>query len=289
MKLVTCWAMVTWAMKLDVPVTWPRVAHQTETHTFITDQAHNLYQALFAVDGVNLELTDFLFGPVTSSSDTGNSIVEGVWEEDIPLTRSVYHFCEGGDGDELFDGLNINISAFTTASVDRYPNAIWNYSSGNTASAYWWFGRALHLLQDSTVPAHVHNDMHVGDPTTGDDQYEVSVTPGVDSDYHEYFRFDAANGTSWNFQDWVNRYWSTPAGVTILGSSSQALWDRSNEYGSLEELFRETTDYTDDYDSDDYDGDYHNGISGDGFPLGQARRFGSLRRSVGSQQLEHVR
>ena len=259
------------------------VAHQEATHVFITYQAHDLYQALFGVAGVNLELTSFLSRPETTSADDGNSIIEGVKEEDLPLTafRFMNHFSEGGDTspsgyDELLDGLYDYDSAYTTAT-DRFVHAGVAYLvQQDPFSAYWWFGRGLHLLQDSTVPAHVHNDPHAGDPVTGDDQYEVSVTPGVDSDYHNYFRFDAANGTSWDFQDWVNRYWSTPAGVTILGSSSQALWDRSNEYGSLEELFRETTDYTDDYDSDDYDGDYHNGISGDGFPLA---RLDDLDRS----------
>ncbi len=180
----------------------------------------------------------------------------------MPLTSARYknHFSAGGDYipggyDELTDGLYDFESAFTVAG-DRIAQAGVNYlTHQDLASAYWWFGRTLHLLQDSTVPAHVHNDPHIS--LTNDDQYEVYVTPGTGSNYHEYFRFDPANGDSWNFQDWASGYWSTPASVTILGSNPQALWNRSDDYASLEGIFRETTDYTDDYDSDDYDGDCH--------------------------------
>ena len=245
------------------------VAHTLATHEFITEQAWHLYKSLYFGGVIQLEL-DFV--PERDAFD------EGVSSENAG--ENVYkHFCEGADGAELFDGLNDPEVGFPeydpaiTTFSDRFSAATGDYPQ-TTLNAYYYLGKALHVLQDVTVPAHVHNDWHEPDGATyGDDTYEDNVTPGIASNYHEYFRFDAANnGASWDFQDWVNGYWAMPASVTVLGSSSQALWQRSFDYHEpgvvrLDELFRETADYTDDYDSDDYDGDYHNGVSGDGFPL----------------------
>ena len=244
------------------------VAHTFATHEFITEQAWHLYKALYSGGATPLELD---FGNERSALDLGVSEENG--------GENVYkHFCEGADGAELFDGLNDPEVGFPeydpaiTTFSDRVSAAMVDYPQAQL-NAYYYLGKALHVLQDVTVPAHVHNDWHEpGSLIYGDDTYEDDVTPGIASNYHEYFRFDAANnGTSWNFQDWVNGYWAMPASVTVLGSSSPALWQRSFDYHEpgvgLGELFRETADYTDDYDSDDYDGDYHNGVSGDGFPL----------------------
>ena len=219
----------------------------------IANEGGDLYNALFGVPGVSLELDAYISGTWTDSANTGNSIEEGSWDEDDGI-RALDHFCEGGDGDELLDapwwaGTGLN-TLYENADGEKYPNAISAYNSGDKGTAYWWLGRTMHLLQDSTTPAHIHNDPHTG-LFDGDDEYEINA-----HDYRSYFTFDSvANGTSWNFQDW-NGYWS----------NAESLWARSDDYTSIRSLFQETTDYADDYDSDDYPGDYHDS-SEPTFPL----------------------
>ncbi|HBO43939.1 MAG TPA: hypothetical protein DD670_08410 [Planctomycetaceae bacterium] len=236
------------------------VAHLTDTHEFIAQQAGELYLALFGVPGVELQFEDYLTAPTTSSWDTGNSIREGTVDEDAAwyMLRSMDHFCEGGDGNELFDGILFYGSAYTKAADSNYPNAVNYYSSGSITSAYYWLGRTMHLLQDMTVPAHVHNDQHA----LGDDEYEDNAGGQA-----AYFDFDQDD--SWDFQQWGGD-WSSP----------EWLWDRSDDYPTLESLFRETTDYTDDYDSDDYPGDWHNGAAGDEFPPARLEQLDRSHHAV---------
>ena len=240
------------------------LAYATDIHEYIVGEAGDLYRALFGVADTTLEYQAYLSLPTTSSWDTGNSIAEGVVDEDATtvILRFRNHFCEGGDGSELTDGLWGFDAAYTKALTSAYPEALSSFNSGVKTSAYYWLGRTMHLLQDSTVPAHVHNDSHSGSIFDGDDEYEDNV-----GGYTSYFNFDIAqNGWSWDFQDWSGD-WSNP----------QALWDRSDDYGALESLFRETTDYTDDYDSDDYPGDWHNSLTADYFSIA---RLNQLDRSL---------
>ena len=226
------------------------VAYETGVHEYIAEEASDIYRALFGISGITLEHQVYLSLSTTSSWDTGNSITEGVVDEDATpiMLRFMDHFSAGGDGSELTDGLFLYGSAYTKAANSTFPEAKSSFNSGVKTDAYYWLGRTMHLLQDSTVPAHVHNDPHSGSFFDGDDKYEENV-----GSYTSSFDFDIAqNGWSWDFQDW-NGDWSNP----------QSLWDRSDDYGSLEALFRETTDYTDDYDSDDYPGDWHNSTFGD--------------------------
>ena len=135
------------------------VAHQSATHQFITEQAHHLYQAMFGVGGMQLELTD-----------NQAEIVTGVIEENLGL--DIYrHFCEGADGSELYDGLDyisINWDAAIFTNAYRLQDAVANYNDpANRALGYEYLGRALHVLQDVTVPAHVHNDRHDSSPYDG--------------------------------------------------------------------------------------------------------------------------
>jgi len=237
------------------------VAYGTGVHAIISEEAGDLYGALFGISGVTLEYQTYLSQPTTGSSNTGNSVTEGVVEEDDG-TRSVTHFSAGGDGSELTDGLLFFNSAFETVS-DRYPNAVSNFNSGDTASAYYWLGRAMHFFQDATVPAHVNNDQHL----IGDDEYEAQA-----GNLTSFFDFDVAQyGSSWNFQTWGGD-WSSP----------EALWDRSDDYGSLEAIFRETTDYTDDYDSDNAAGD--NGTS-DAFPVARLAELDRVHHTAWALQV----
>jgi len=54
-----------------------------------------------------------------------------------------------------------------------FEGAISLYRQGQKGLAYYYLGRAAHLLADMSVPAHVHLDLHPGDPFT--DHYETFV------------------------------------------------------------------------------------------------------------------
>ena len=230
------------------------VAYGVDTHYEIVASASALYSSLFGVSGVAIEHESYLSSWKNDDDDDGESLREGVVEEDMGTlgTRPLNHYSAGGDGDELFDGLNLGgwvNTPYENANETRYPNAVSNYNSGEKAAAYYWLGRTMHLLQDSTLPAHVHKDEH-GVVSTGDDRYEETAY-----DNRSYFIFSGLS--YWDFQDWGGD-WSSPS----------SLWNRSDDYSSLLSLFRETTDYADDYDSDDAPpGDWHNNISGDYFSI----------------------
>ncbi|HBA72062.1 MAG TPA: hypothetical protein DCZ63_07690, partial [Geobacter sp.] len=115
-------------------------------------------------------------------SDTScpTSLLEGAWEEDEG-TRSLSHFWnpDGGYNDGLYVNIHIPFTVIYTKSAfqaiqERFGEAVKAYKSNNKNIAYWWLGRAAHLLADMSVPAHVLNDAHA-DPTftTSIDSYEV--------------------------------------------------------------------------------------------------------------------
>ncbi|MBN2474800.1 MAG: hypothetical protein JXB62_09345 [Pirellulales bacterium] len=268
------------------------VAYKGSTHKFLVQQASGLYKALFGVAGVTLEHEHYLEGEDDAWWYGGDSLCEGAIEEDLPPTRAFNHFCAGGDEDELFDGLDVGgwvNTPLENVTENRWPNAVSEYEAGDKALAYWWLGRIMHLVQDSTVPAHVHKDPHPGEYPPwvgGDDQYEEDA-----NGLNVYFEFNTEEyGTSWDYQDWSNNdrwNWSvsTPS-YSSFTSSPQALWDRSDDYGSLEALFRETTDYTDDYDSDDRDGDVHGG-GGPSFDGAHPGRLAEMDRSLHDYWARH--
>ena len=118
-----------------------------------------------------------------------------------------------------------------THASETWQHAVAVYET-DISQAYYFLGRIAHLVADVTVPAHVNLDEH---PIY--DKYEFET---------------ARNG---RFQ-----------GLT----ADDAIGD-VRIYAGFEDLFRETADYTDDYDSDDEYGDYY----GSG-PTFSASRLSSL-------------
>ena len=54
-----------------------------------------------------------------------------------------------------------DISGSHSGLVDLYESS--------TPTTYWYLGNVAHLLEDMTVPAHVHGDPHLGDWILADD------------------------------------------------------------------------------------------------------------------------
>ena len=121
-------------------------------------------------------------------------------------------------------------SAYRRAQTLWDDKVIPNYSSGNKVEAYKWLGRVAHLLTDMSVPAHVHLDVHIGDPISGDDSYE---------DYMTEYNDDVPN--DYNYKQW------TSSGSAAVSASS------------LYDLFYGLAEIADNFDSDDYPGEVDGG------------------------------
>lgn len=142
--------------------------------------------------------------------------------QDIPYYR---HFAAGGDGDEIYDGWSSYASAVTQAG-DYWEDYVLDSYPTSQALSYYYLGHVAHLLEDMTVPAHVHNDAH---PIR---------------DAYEYTMGEHSNYLLWGYDNGVR---TGPTGDIEMPLD-------------LVSLFRETIDYTEEYDSDDGAGDEEPGI-----------------------------
>ena len=205
------------------------VSDNTYVHQWIAAEAVAFYDSQYAGSILSTYLgtvgasDNDGHDPLSSATSVGDDILEGTYEED---TFGVWmnHFSGGGDGGELNDGLTGFDSAYERAA-DFWSSKISAAAFlANPASTFYTLGRIAHLAADSTVPAHVHRDEH---PFF--DTYEVELAEN-----------DSYDGRRVWFQDY--------SAVDAAGDV--------RTYATLQAVFRETTDYTDDYDSDDANGDY---------------------------------
>jgi len=238
-----------------------RVAHATgpdddqtadaygPVHQWLTYNAFLFYNSQFADSGLATYIGDWQdYGSKhhrTNGDD--NDVIEGAFDEDVsgpifldngfhrdiapqnPLGQGVpyeQHFVAGGDGDEIYTGWSGYASAVTQAISYWQPYVLGTYPA-NEALSYYYLGHVVHLLEDVTVPAHVHNDPH---PFR--DAYEYSV--GEHSNYR-----------LWGYGEGVR---TSPAGPIETPSD-------------LVSLFRQTIQYTGEYPSNGADGRDEPGIA----------------------------
>lgn len=109
------------------------------------------------------------------------------------------HYWDCDEPDPQYAGSFDATSAYTLASYYWYGFSGWvndewvkfdglveEYNKGNKSKAYYYLGRVAHLLADSSVPAHVHNDWHL---PANEDSYEEYL--GC-----EYFRYNSTGNES---------------------------------------------------------------------------------------------
>ncbi|MCK5140292.1 MAG: carboxypeptidase regulatory-like domain-containing protein, partial [Thermodesulfovibrionia bacterium] len=108
-----------------------------------------------------------------SHSSCPTALIEGTWEEDVPLHwgRYLWHYW---DPDESYDtGLYEFIGGSALQRAQEYnlfENAIHYYVNKlDKALSYYLLGRIAHLLMDMSVPAHTLLDAH---PPWDPDRYE---------------------------------------------------------------------------------------------------------------------
>jgi len=144
-----------------------KVEEYTTVHQHITNQSANVWIA--RPDELNHHIGNTLETYNDDDNfDNGDKIIDGSAEEDYlgiyVNANPLNHFWnpdvpDNGEYDENSIPLSIKSSW-------RRAEGFWidyvkpSYKKGNIEKSYYWLGRIVHLLQDTTVPAHMHEDSH---------------------------------------------------------------------------------------------------------------------------------
>lgn len=140
-------------------------------------------------------------GPGQEGCTWPNGFLEHFWNPDGPLTG-------GYDCGQLAGGYNEGLHDVPFAFPDngthfdssyRLAQFYWDHlviplyllgTNSFKAQAYYWLGRIAHLLEDATVPAHVHDDAHGFRSQC--DSYEDSFDNGT----NDIFQYQGTNYAS---------------------------------------------------------------------------------------------
>jgi hypothetical protein len=90
----------------------------------------------------------------SGADDSGDSLLEGDWEEDCNF-HFLRHFWDADTGGGLGGAQDARSYA-----EEIYGDAVGLYLAGEVEAAWYELGRVLHLLQDLANPAHGHLDAH---------------------------------------------------------------------------------------------------------------------------------
>ena len=141
-----------------------------EVHQWIAYQARFIWTTL-EIDSYNYLKNNYDDSLDSECYQTGEGILIGSGEEDscggITITSQHFWNPDNPDNGNYNDGLSLFDSSYTRAQK-FYNEAKEYYRNGDKNRAYYYLGRVAHLLEDATVPAHVHLDQHL----TNDDEYE---------------------------------------------------------------------------------------------------------------------
>jgi len=219
------------------------VENNGPVHQWLTYNAFRFYNSQFADSQLAQFLGDWQdYGSKHHRTNgDNNDVIEGVFDEDVsgpiffdngfhqdivpqnPLGQSVayeQHFVAGGDGGEIYVGWGGHASAVTQA-LSYWQTYVLGTYAANPALSYYYLGHVAHLLEDVTVPAHVHNDGH---PIR---------------DAYEYTLGEHSNYLLWGYGDGVR---VAPVNAITIPAD-------------LVSLFQETIDYTEEYPSNGADGE----------------------------------
>ena len=263
------------------------VAYRDATHQFIALQAVEFYRQHYGTleleDDSGLGQT-YLGDPdaadddghaidyVTLAQFMGDDFLEGVYEEATDGLQ-LRHWTAGGDGIELMRGIDVEAgdvvldasrvsaefhiidplhdlqyySGYESAEL-MWNQAVENYLAGDKPVAYYYLGRAAHIIADLAVPSHTHLDRGGTDDYSS---YENGVRNA--SVYEQY----AVGPPGYGYAEylWYPSYlyynpqgeYLGPYGEIFLAADDPA---DPNPNERLESLFRLTADYTEDWRSD---------------------------------------
>ena len=226
-----------------------RIEPDEEVHQWLTREAWRYFESQIA--GAELDSFIGVWGVDGLYADRGQStVLDGARDEDKgqkpPLWQgvenvffdldspSMRHFCASAKdfhtGYFFIQQYDANIiQAQRIWKDNEADNLMLRYAEPDKTAAYYRFGHVAHLIQDLTIPAHTHNDPHGSNIPGLHDSYEQDWTAAHFRDY----RYDNAVNLQYVLRD---RPIAVPA--TLL------------------EVFQQTAEYTDDYDSEDVNGEY---------------------------------
>jgi len=242
------------------------------THQYIAQQAKDIWPTPSEID-TYIASNEQSCNPQGGS---GDDILEGTCEEDLQSDCGdeecgdwCKHFWEPDEPQSGVYNAGIDIvlicpdsdSSYVTAQSYWDDYVIPNYPS-DKATSYYYLGRVAHLLEDATVPAHMHLDPHGGDPLTGDESYEKFMEKtgyyGGSSYNYEHFTGSDYSGLQYNYDSLY-----CPSSVKTSPSN-------------LFKLFWYTAQKTQYYASDDYNGNNYFAYEGGSlyyFPGGSSNTY----------------
>ncbi len=172
----------------DKPV---EAEHEQIAHMYITREAFKIFMAQHPGSELANYIGDYDYATSRPKVRDDGNVVTGAYDEDEfydnPFGQKESYFRHFWDP---YGGLYRGIAGFGS-SVDRAykyltggygvegkydqewdhnsgakrgvkgHGAIWLYQHGEKAKAFWYLGHIAHLLEDATVPAHVHLFAHV--------------------------------------------------------------------------------------------------------------------------------
>lgn len=143
------------------------------THQYITKESLDVWNDLppeflkNSNHSISDSLDESFFGLTHLKYSSGKDLITGSGEEDIPEWEALTHFW---DADVVIkytplisyydNGILGFQSSYNKALKYWDTKVIPSYLEGNIEESYYWLGRISHLLQDATVSAHMHLDIH---------------------------------------------------------------------------------------------------------------------------------
>jgi len=192
-------------------------------HQYITNESQEVWKL------IPYEIKNHLSGSLLSGKDSddyniGDNIINGSSEEDHG-TNPLRHFWEpdnpnvGRYSDGLLIGYKSNWEKANDlwykkckSTQDDCEDVISNYLRGNINQSYYYLGRIIHLIEDATVPAHMHKDAHPNTACTnpGDDILEcftVLQNYWGHGDYnYKYFDGVDYENKSYEYEDLISSF-----------------------------------------------------------------------------------
>lgn len=218
---------ITYGYSVDTPV-----------HQHIANESRKIWSL------IPYEIKNHLVTPVNQNLDgfdyqEGEDIITGSGEEDkdlMPPLPYTEHFWDpdnpqDGNYNDGLDYLGYHGSSYRRALNYWRNHVIQSYLNGNIDESYYWLGRVAHLIQDATVPAHIHNDEHINGDTFEDYASTVFSNYNGTSYEGEQYYYEELNDINWENID-----------------------SNDKQFIELFRLFWYTAQKTQYYASDDYNG-----------------------------------
>ncbi len=207
-----------------------------ETHRWLTRMAVD--HLVRAYPGDYDELLDYVDAVAFGSEHEDNYLLDG--DSDARTLRVMRHFFRPTDG----AGLTLNSLGTFPNSLEwatraegnawRWGNGIRAYADGNEEEAYFILGHIVHLIQDLTVPAHTHLDIHP--PPHGDD-FENYASSMMLGEFDSLLPRPAPDAPIPEFSDLEEAWYATAYASYWRNRYPGALSDRDAPEGVIADMF----------------------------------------------------